>query len=82
MVDKIQKSLNKFSEKEKKMVKDLLLKIKINDINSLDIKKLKGHNNIFRARKGKIRIIYRIEKTKLFVLAIEKRSKRTYTNIK
>ncbi len=81
MVDKIQKALNKFSEKEKRMVNGLLLKIKAGNVNGLNIKKLKGYCNIFRIRKGKNRIIYRIENNQIFILAIERRSDKTYSDI-
>ena len=81
MVDKIQKALDKFSEKEKKIIKNLLQKIKIGKVIGLDIKKLKGYGNIFRIRKGKIRIIYRIEDGQIFVLAVERRNEGTYKDI-
>jgi len=81
MVDKIQKALDKFSEKEKKIVKDLFQKIKIGKAIGLDIKKLKGYGNIFRIRKGKIRIIYRVENDQIFILAVERRNEGTYKGI-
>ena len=59
MVDKIEKALSKLTEKERKVVKNVLLKVQEGSIDSLDIKKLKGRSDIFRARKGKIRIIFR-----------------------
>jgi len=58
MVDKIQKALDKFSEKEKKIVKDLFQKIKIGKAIGLDIKKLKGYESLYRLRSGDYRIIY------------------------
>jgi mRNA-degrading endonuclease RelE of RelBE toxin-antitoxin system len=45
---------------------------------SLDIKKLKGRDDIFRVRKGDIRIMYRFEKEKIFLLSIERRNDNTY----
>jgi mRNA-degrading endonuclease RelE of RelBE toxin-antitoxin system len=57
-MDKISKALKKLTIKEKEIVKAILEKIKNNSISDLDIKKLKGYDNIFRARKGKIRIIF------------------------
>ena len=42
-------------------------------------KKLKGRDDIFRVRKGSLRIIYRTDaKGKIFVLAIERRREDTY----
>lgn len=80
-MDKINKALINLTLKERKMVKSILLKIKNNSFFDLDIKKLKNYDNIFRVRKGKIRIIFKKEKnSKYFILAIEKRSDRTYKN--
>ena len=78
MVDKIQKSLNKLSEKEKNIIKELLVNLKKGKTINLDIKKLKGRDDIYRIRKGRIRIIYRIANKKIFLLAIERRSDNTY----
>ena len=78
-MDKISKALKKFNEKENKKVKEILLKLKNNSLNGFDIKKLKKCNDIFRIRKGKIRIIYRTDKNnKILVLAVERRSNNTY----
>ena len=81
MVDKITKALNKFSSKEKGLVKNLLLKINQNQMIGVDLKKLKGRDDIYRARKGKIRIIYRIEDSQVYLLTIERRNENTYKDI-
>ena len=81
MVDKITKALNKFTQKEKELVKILLLKINRNSLEGLDLKKLKGRNDIYRVRKGKIRIIYKVEEKQVFLLAIERRNENTYKDI-
>ena len=78
MVDKITKTLGKFSASEKELVKKILLKIKSKKFEGLDLKKLKGRDDIYRVRKGKIRIIYRLEKEEISLLTIEKRNDRTY----
>ena len=60
-------------------MKEILVKLKGQQFRGLDMKKLKGRDDIFRVRKGKIRIIYRIDSdSQIFVLAIEKRSDTTY----
>jgi mRNA-degrading endonuclease RelE of RelBE toxin-antitoxin system len=81
-MDKITKALAALSKKERTWVKEILKKITKNDEKGLDIKKLKGRNDIFRARKARIRIIYRkTERGGIFILAVERRSERTYRNI-
>ncbi len=77
-MDKIKKALNKLTSKEKKMVKEILQEIEKGNFSNLDIKKLKARKDIFRIRKGNIRIIYRKTKDKFFILTIERRSDKTY----
>ena len=78
-MDKIEKTLQKLTLKEREWVKELLEKLQSGQTDGLDVKKLRGRDDIFRIRKGKIRIIYRCDKNyRLFVLTIERRSKATY----
>lgn len=81
MVDKITKALNKFSPDERALVKKILAALKNNSFSGLDLKKLKGHENIFRIRKGKIRIIYRVQSEQIYLLAVEKRNDNTYNDL-
>lgn len=78
-MDKISKALEKLTDKEREMVKVVLARLSKNNINGFDVKKLKGREDIFRIRKGKLRIIYRAtEDKKIFILAIDRRSEDTY----
>ena len=78
-MDRISKFLNKLSQKEMTIVKDVLEKIKKAETANLDMKKLKGADNFFRIRKGDIRIIYRInEKEEIILLNIERKNDNTY----
>lgn len=77
-MDKIRKAILKFSPEEQKIVKSLLNKILQADFKDLELKKLKGHDNLFRVRKGKIRIIFSQDKDSIKILAVERRSDHTY----
>lgn len=77
-MDKITKALNKLPGKERKKIKHILKKINERDFDGMDIKKLKGHSNIFRARKGEFRIIFIRNNENIAILSIEKKSDRTY----
>lgn len=78
-MDKITKALLKLSEPEKQAVKKLLIKLKSEDFSDLDLKKLKGFNDIYRVRKGKMRIIYRQDDSgAVFILKLERRNDNTY----
>lgn len=78
-MDKINKALKKLTIKEKTTVKTMLIKINSHDFTGFDIKKLKGRQDIYRVRKGKIRIIYKIDNSKkISILTIERRNDNTY----
>lgn len=78
-MDKIEKALKKLTPKEREIVKKILTNLQNQQLQNLDLKKLKGHDNIFRVRHGKIRIIYRVDQSgAIFVLAVERRSDTTY----
>ncbi|MFA5184059.1 MAG: hypothetical protein WC456_00870 [Patescibacteria group bacterium] len=82
-MDKVAKALQNLSVKEKEMIKIILFRIKSNSLSGLDLKKLKNRDDIFRIRKGKLRIIFRKQKDgRYFILAIERRSDKTYNNVK
>ena len=78
-MDKIKKALQRLTPKERLVVKEILVVLARQQIGNFDIKKLKGRDDIFRVRKGQIRIIYRVsEKGAISILAIERRSDTTY----
>lgn len=81
MTDKIQKLLAKLSAKEREIIKLLILRIKLDDVQGLDIKLLKGHTDLFRVRKGRLRIVYRKNKVVFLVVRIDRRNEKTYKDL-
>jgi len=80
-MDKIEKALKRLIQKERVILKSILKQIRNGNIKNLDMKKLRGKENIFRVRKGKMRILFSIsKKNDIFVLTIERRSEGTYKN--
>lgn len=79
-MDKIAKTLKKIAAEEKEIIKTILIKINCRDFDNLDIKKLKGRQDIYRVRKGKIRIIYRLGDEKISILTIERKNDHTYNS--
>jgi mRNA-degrading endonuclease RelE of RelBE toxin-antitoxin system len=81
MADKIKKLLKKLKPKELEVVKLLLLRLKLDDLEGLDIKQLKGHSDLFRVRKGQIRIVYRKSGNNIIVVRIDRRNEKTYKDL-
>ena len=81
MTDKIDKELAKLTAKERMLVKTILMQLKCGDARGLQTAKLKGHEGVFRVRKGRLRIIYRRTKATTDVLVIERRSEKTYRDL-
>ncbi len=77
-MDRIEKALKRLSDKEHRWVKQILEQLSIHDHKGLNITKLKGREDIFRARKGDIRIVYRIKNGDVFILLIERKGEKTY----
>lgn len=78
-MDKIEKSLAKLSPQERRQVKRVLADLRAGRKYKLDIKKLKSRDDIFRVRRGAIRIIYRADRAgRIFILSIERRNESTY----
>ncbi len=80
-MNKTQKFLAKQSRKEKDRVLKALEAIELGNILGLDVKKLKGDNNLFRIRIGRIRIIYSSKESSGYeVMFVGLRSDTTYKN--
>ena len=78
-MDQAHKFLKKLDVKKRTSISNILEKIHKKDFSNLDIKKLKGVENIFRVRKGGIRIIYTISKdSNIEILKIDFRTDTTY----
>ena len=75
---KIKKLLSKFNNEEREIIESLIAEIVSLEWRDLDIKKLKVYQDIFRIRKGKIRIIFSRINKDINILAIERRNDNTY----
>lgn len=78
MVDRMMKVLKKLSKTERTEVDQVVELILMNQLGDLDVKKLKGTDNVYRVRKGNIRIIFRKVTPVNRLVAIERRSEKTY----
>lgn len=73
-MDKIDKFLRKISKKDREKINDLVFKIINRDFSGLDYKKLKGYSNIYRIRKGNIRIIFTINEDEIVnIISIDRK---------
>ena len=81
MADKIKKILAKLTLKEREIVKLLILRIKLDDIEGLNISQLKDHTDLFRVKKGRIRIVYRKNEAKVLNVQIDRRNEKTYKDL-
>lgn len=77
-MDKIKKALMRLSASEQTKIKLILQNIQNKNFKHLDIKKLKGRDDIYRVRKGKLRIIFHNIDDSIYILSVEKRSDTTY----
>ena len=79
-MNKIEKFLKRLSKKERLNIERCIKDILLDNTNHLDIKKLVGRSDLFRVRKGDIRIIYQKTNNDVKLLIIERRSDDTYSS--
>ncbi|MEK7462953.1 MAG: hypothetical protein AAB621_01125 [Patescibacteria group bacterium] len=76
---KLERIIKKFSAVERKVIKNTIIQLKTGSFEGLDVKKLQGSRDIYRARKGSIRIMYYLGVDKeIVIFAIARRSDKTY----
>ena len=79
-MDAIQKALNKLASLERTWADEIFRKLYSGSTKDLDIKKLKGREDIFRVRKGGVRIIYHQARNgHITIVAVGKRNDKTYS---
>ena len=77
-MDRTEKFLRKLSAKELLLIEEIIENLYKEKVKDLDIKKLKGHNDVFRVRYNSIRIIFRKINKEIMILEISRRSEKTY----
>lgn len=77
-MDKIDKAIQKLTKKEKEWTKEVVKALRLGRFDNLNIKKLKGESDIFRVRKGDLRIIYQVRYGQVFILKLGYRKENTY----
>ena len=79
MVDRINKVLGKLSAKERTHILRVLEQIQSGNLSTLDVKKMKGLEGVYRVRVGSFRIIFLMRDGKTAsIIAVERRSDTTY----
>ncbi len=79
-MDKLQKLLKRLSPKEREQLEKLLKKLLAGETKNLDIKKLKGTADVYRARTEELRVIFTKQKgsARVQVLDVSRRNEKTY----
>lgn len=77
-MDKLAKVLAKMPKADRQKIKTILLRVGQRDFSGLDFKKLTGRDDIYRVRQGDWRIIFRLVKDDIYILAVERRIDNTY----
>lgn len=74
----LSKLLSKFNLEDRKILESAITKIISRNWRNLDIKKLKGYQDIFRFRRGKLRTIFVKNGKNIRIINIERRKETTY----
>lgn len=77
-MDELEKFLRKQSIRKRKMVIKLIDDLLRGDFENCSVVKLKGYRNLFRIRKGKIRVIFTKTKDHIVIKKVSFRNEETY----
>ncbi len=77
-MDKVTKLLKRLSAKEREHLEEVLVMLISGDASSLDIKKLKGVEDIYRVRIGSLRVIFQKRNKNTQILEVSRRDESTY----
>lgn len=81
-MEKIKKFLKKLNEKERHQIEKVLAALFYGKTEALNIKKLKGRDDVFRVRAGNFRIIFQRKNGEdIRILDIGRRDEDTYKNV-
>ena len=75
---KLEKFLSKLAARERVVILPIIERILRLDLRGLDVKKLKGIDDVYRVRKGDVRIVFHIENGKAYILDIGRKGENTY----
>jgi mRNA-degrading endonuclease RelE of RelBE toxin-antitoxin system len=79
-MDKITKLLKRLSPKARERLEEILALLLSDNASSLDIKKLKGVDGVYRVRTGNLRVIFQKQGKEIRILEVSKRDASTYKN--
>lgn len=80
-MDKLKKLLSRISERDRQELQAIIFLIMKNDLALLSVKKVSGHQNVFRVRSGRYRVIFKKEEPMPCILDVRLRNENTYKNI-
>ncbi|MDO8522637.1 MAG: hypothetical protein Q7S08_05160 [bacterium] len=78
---RIDKFLARLDVKLRQKVLDIAERIKNGDFSGLDMRKLKGSQDVYRVRVGRVRIKFIMDASGIRVLNIDNRNENTYRDI-
>ena len=77
-MERIKKFLRKLPETQQDEIDGILYEIEHGETQGLDVKKLKGHKNLYRIRVGDIRIVFSKENRSFNIIFIGRRGDSKY----
>lgn len=79
-MDKVKKAIAKLPKEYKAQFDLLMLKLWARDLVRLNLIKLKGYKDLYRVRKGRLRVIFKMAEGNIEVVQVDLRSEKTYRN--
>ena len=80
-MDEWEKLWRKLGLNDQEKIRQAILRLKARDFGALRVKKLRGHNHIYRLRIGNYRLIYYDDGQEIILKHLKRRNEKTYRDI-
>ncbi len=80
-MDEWEKLWRKLGRNDQEKIRQAILRLKARDFGALRVKKLRGHNYIYRLRIGNYRLIYYDDGQEIILKHLKRRNEKTYRDI-
>ena len=80
-MNKLDKALAQLGAKERDQVAVLIRQLEAGETRGMDVKRLKGRKDVYRARKGSLRILFLETGSGFELVAIGRRKESTYRRV-
>lgn len=77
-MDRLKKALAKLPKEHKANFDFIISRLLSGDFTGLQIAKIRGQKDVYRVKRGRLRVVFRIASREILIISVSLRSEKTY----